>query len=321
MNAPQRMLPTDLQQSNEYRFSRKHIDRYIRRELTDSPEIAAKITEGVELLKAWMAASYYESKALRLQQLQGLDLTELVTDVYVGIAYVQKPELFTSVSGQLAARLNFSDKREGILTVAEIMAVLCDTDVFDVIKLGTNTSLMVQSRMELSERLTTYIEESVYLPPMVCEPETLTNNRQSAYLTHSESVILKSYNHHDEDVCLDVLNIQNSVPLALDEELICTLGEPDPGDLREVENAELYTPFELAQIIREKEAAWDHFKRQSIKMYALMIGQGNRFYLTHRIDKRGRIYASGYHITTQGSKYKKAIIELADKELVTGVPL
>ena len=320
MNMPTHMLPYDLQLSNEYRFSRKHIDKYIRKEILESPELSAKVTQGVSLLVDWASQSYYESKNQRLQQLQPLDFRELVLDVFTGIAYVQQPEMFTTVSGQLAARLGFDDKRDAIITVAEIVTVLCDTDAFDLIKLGKYASLMIQSRMPLSEQLITYIVESVYLPPMVCLPETLTNNRQSAYLTHNESVILKSYNHHDDDICLDVLNIQNAVALSLDEQFIRTFEEPEPDDLREIEDAHLYTELQIAQLVREKEAAWDFFKIQSLKIAALMVGQGNRFWLTHRVDKRGRIYASGYHITTQGSKYKKAAVELADREPVTGVP-
>jgi DNA-directed RNA polymerase len=71
---------------------------------------------------------------------------------------------------------------------------------------------------------------------------------------------------------------------------------------------------------REKMDAWSTFKKQSYKFYSLIAEQDNKFWLTHKVDKRGRIYASGYHITTQGSAFKKASIELAHEEVVTGVP-
>ena len=51
-----------------------------------------------------------------------------------------------------------------------------------------------------------------------------------------------------------------------------------------------------------------------------MVQCGNKFYLNHKVDKRGRIYCSGYHITTQGTAFKKASIELAHEEIVTGTP-
>jgi DNA-directed RNA polymerase len=40
------------------------------------------------------------------------------------------------------------------------------------------------------------------------------------------------------------------------------------------------------------------------------------FYLTHKYDKRGRVYCQGYHINYQGAPWNKATIQLADKELV-----
>jgi DNA-directed RNA polymerase len=39
-------------------------------------------------------------------------------------------------------------------------------------------------------------------------------------------------------------------------------------------------------------------------------------YLTHRYDRRGRIYCTGYHVNEQGTDYHKAVLEFADKELV-----
>ena len=52
----------------------------------------------------------------------------------------------------------------------------------------------------------------------------------------------------------------------------------------------------------------------------LLAKQGNQFYLTHKVDKRLRLYAQGYHVTTQGSPFKKASIELHKEEIVNGAP-
>ena len=47
---------------------------------------------------------------------------------------------------------------------------------------------------------------------------------------------------------------------------------------------------------------------------------GNKFYFTHKVDKRGRLYCQGYHINYQSASYKKAMIELANKEIIDGIP-
>ena len=136
-----------------------------------------------------------------------MDILSLVTDIFVGVAYCLREELFTSVTAQMASRLRFSDKTEAITTTAELMAVLCNTDAFDIRKPAVYASLMIISRIQLSDKLVDFIDNSQYLPPMVCEPLELKTNFDSGYLTHNDSLILGSGNHHDGDICLDVLNL------------------------------------------------------------------------------------------------------------------
>lgn len=293
-----------LQEMNEQRFNRKHIDAKIRAAIEAHPDMQAKLLKGVELVKDYMSKEYYSSKMKRIAQLENLDVPALVMDIFIGTAYCQKAELFTSVSAQVAARLKFSDRTEAITTVAELMAVLCMTDAFDIVKADKSASLMVESLIPLSDSLKDFINHSQYLPPMVCEPLELTHNYSSGYLTHNDSLILGSGNHHDGDLCLDVLNLMNKVALKLDTDFLSTV-EEDPT-------------FELDS--QEKFDQWADFKRQSYEFYDLMVQGGNQFYLTHKVDKRGRIYACGYHITTQGTAFKKAQLELANEEIVTGCP-
>lgn len=292
------------QEMNEERYNRKHIDAKIRESIRSNPAMLEKLKLGEKLVKEYLEGQYYESKMRRLAQLRNIDIPALVGDMFVGVAYYQRPELFTSVSSQMAARLKFSDKVDAIASTAELLAVLCDTDVFDIEKESKMASLMVVSRIPLEERLVEFIENSQYLPPMVCEPLPLTHNFSSGYLTHNDSLILGSGNHHDGDICLDVLNTMNRVALKLDTDFLSTVEE--------------MPTFEMDT--QEKADNWINFKKQSYHFYSLMANQGNRFYLNHKVDKRGRIYAHGYHISTQGSAFKKAMLEFTDEELVEGVP-
>ena len=289
----------------EMQYNRKHIDRYIRDEIETNPIMQAKIDQGIQLITEYMGKDYYESKNKRIAQLQGLDLRTLVTEILVGIAYCQKEELFTSVTAMMAGRLRFSDKLDAIKTVAELMAVLCLTDAFDILKADRSASLMLVSRIPLRVDTVRFIENSQYLPPMVCEPLPLENNYSSGYLTHNDSLILGTGNHHDGDLCLDVLNLMNRTPLRLDTDFLGTV-EEDPTFVVD-------TP--------EKVQQWKNFKIQSYEFYLLIAQYGNCFHLTHKVDKRGRIYAQGYHINTQGTAFKKSMVELAEPELIMGVPM
>jgi len=220
------MLPYDMQLANEYTYSRKFIDQYIDKEIRGNPDMEAKVMEGVTLLEDWTSQTFgYESKNKRVAQLEGIDLEQLVRTLFVGVAYCQTPELFTSVTAQLAGRLKFDDKRDSILTVAELMAVLCLTDAFDIVKGERSDSLVIQSRIPLSLQLLTYVNQSGYLPPMVCEPLEVVNNHDSGYLTHNDSLILGQNNGHSGDICLDVINTQNRIPLKLDLEFLSSVEE------------------------------------------------------------------------------------------------
>lgn len=293
------------QEFNEKRYSRKFIDVYIREEIAASPMLMERVTVGADMLRQWLAGTYYDSKNERLSWLRNHDLEELVTDVLVSISYFVREELFTSVTAQIAGRLRFDDKPAAIKTMAEIIAVLSYMDVFSIRKKTKGSSMMVISHMPLSAKLLDHIEQSEYLPPMVCMPRKLTNNYSSGYLSHDDSLILKAGNHHDGDICLDVLNLMNSVPLSLSTDF-----------LTKIEEVPSEPPTTQDQLDN-----WNRFKVQSYRFYKLMVDQGNKFYLTHKVDKRGRIYAQGYHISTQGSSFKKAMIELHVKEHIEGVPL
>ncbi len=48
---------------------------------------------------------------------------------------------------------------------------------------------------------------------------------------------------------------------------------------------------------------------------ALVVQEGNEFYLTHRYDKRGRTYAQGHFINPQGTEYNKAVLEFSNEEV------
>jgi len=326
-----------LQEGNELRYGRKHIDKMIRDVLMSDEDALVMLDQGVFMLTEYVNTHYeytkkdgtlveFTSKNNRVAQLQNMDLEQLVMDIFVGIAYVQQPQLFTSVTAQMAGRLQMTDKYEAIQTVAEIMAVLCNTDAFDINKASQGSSLMIVSRLELPDELLEFIAHSEYLPPMVCAPKLVRSNFESGYLTLNDSLILGSGNHHDGDICLDVINLVNQIPLSLDLEFLCQVEETPKHITVDSIKADALKKGQIISDAIAKERMqkaldnWDKFKAQSYAFYSLIQQQGNRFHQLNKVDKRGRLYAQGYHISTQGAAFKKAMIELADEELVEGVP-
>lgn len=286
-------------------YNRRHIDTKIRKVIDSHPLVQPKVLQGIDLVNEYLEGTYYDSKMKRVAQLKRMDIRELVTDIFIGVTYFQAPELFTSASAQLAMRLKFSNQVEAIAATADLLAVLCNTDAFDITKESKTASLKLVSRIPIDDALVSFINNSEYLPPMVCTPLPLTHNFSSGYLTHNDSLVLGKGNHHDGDLCLTVLNTMGQVPMKIDTEFLL--------ELDETPNYELDTA--------DKVSHWADFKKQSYYFYILMLQQGNRIYFNHKVDKRGRIYASGYHINPMGTSYKKAMLEFANEELTEGVPL
>lgn len=321
MNAPGTVVgllsPEDLQRNNEYYFCRKHINGYIEEAIRESPRNQVIIADGVKRVSQWLdhwfapwtdqtpSEKRYNSKHARLTKLQSLDLVELVTQIFVGISYFQVPTQFVNATGQLAAHLNLGNRRDSIETVAELCAVLCWTGAFTLGKREEDDVMMLHCHLPLPESILDAIARSAYPPPMVCAPKPVKSNYESPYLTFDDCRILGKHNGHSDDICLDVINTQAAVPLQLNTQFLSTV-EEEP-------TFELDTPLKIRE--------WHKFKCESYTLYSLMVRQGNLFFLDQRVDKRGRLYSQGYHINTQGSSFKKAMIELANTEIVEGVPI
>lgn len=293
----------EVQVSIEERFSAQHVSKLLREFTEESEAFHRKVLEGVKLLENWMKQSFHTSKQQRLEQLQYMDLEHLVSGIFRATMHAYKPVLFTAAVAMTVEQLGWDDKPAAIQTMAEILAVLCQTDVFDIFKETKVSSLMLVSNAQLGD-IKKAMEMIQYMPPMIVEPLEVNHNRDTGYLTLKDSLILGGKaNHHEGNICLDVLDIQNKVCLKIDTQFI--------NSFAEVPKKALET--------KEAEENWFQFKKKSDEMYRLILRTGNKVWLTHRVDVRGRMYAQGYHLNTQGASYKKAMLELATEELVTGI--
>ncbi len=313
---PLMMSPEHMQRANEYTFSRKYVEKYIRFEIESSHEIQQKIAQTVEDIYLWLEQDYYESKQLRLQPLKSYSveqMTELAHQIVVGCASCQEPELFTSITAKLAHRLDWDTQRAAIHTMAELLVCFARNLLISIVKVPAGgegaqykrESIAVLSHIPISDKLREYIANSSFLPPLVCAPRVITRNTQSGYLTFNKSVILNG--RIQGQLALDVLNKQNQTALTLDLEFLL--------NVEELPNKPLDTV--------KKIVAWTAFKEQTNQMCLLIHEQtqGNRetpgaMYFVHDFDLRGRMYCEGYHINYMGNPYRKAMIEFAEPRYI-----
>ena len=161
-----------------------------------------------------------------------------------------------------------------------------------------NSSLIyLRNNIKLPMEMRIYIEETMFLPPIICEPDKITANR-SAHLTFNKSSILN--NRHDlvEGQDYDHLNYLSNIVFELSP-LITRLQER-PSDKE-----------------RSTKTRLDNAKVRIKAAKNICASYRNReFVIPANYDGRGRTYYEGYHINPQGNDYQKAQLSLANKEIM-----
>jgi len=286
----------------EDKYSRHDIRAKVMKDISSGLEIPLKRAK--RAIKRLVDESYYDSKNKRLEWLTGaceLDLDEILQEICVLTLRTDKSQSFQAIVGGLACAIKHPDIWEGIRLASDLIAVVCTSDLYDIIpaKNSDTGSLVVIAKYQIEESTRHSIEQMKYLPPMICPPELVHTNGMSGYLTKNDSVILGVGNHHNSPLALTAINIANSTKLCLDLDM--------------VEEVELSTK----ELGRRAQQNFDYMANSSTEVYKDILEQGNEFWFNWKFDKRGRMYSQGYHINIQGTEYKKSIINLAKKEVIT----
>lgn len=261
-------------------FSRKNIHNWVLKELEEDLELLSFIEDTQKRVRGWTYATKamtYPSKSKRLEKLLEEDLDALVLDIFIEVC-LQGYASYQAVAGKIGAKINMP-VFDAVKTVAEIMAIMCECDAFDVIVADDSDTgvMMVESHYELPETIKQKIADTMYLPPMVCKPFNVTDNYTYHSMTEQGSLILgKSVNHHNMPLAYDAINIASGIALSLDAYIL---------GFKEVPNKELDT--------QEKVDSFNRMQIASTKVYHFLLENGNKWYLRWRYDKRGRMYSQG----------------------------
>jgi hypothetical protein len=192
-------------------------------------------------------------------------------------------------------KIGCTELLDRVKILAEILAVISWSELIHIQRRGAGQYIMIESGINVDLQIP--YEDAHELNK---HPAQLIGSNRDEILG---SVILGSpHNHHEENVCLSHLNRMNHIPFTLSEPL-----------LREMNEKPTFV-FEL----EGQEEQWKNYRLESLHKYVEAIQKlDNKFYLRHYWDTRGRCYALSYHMSTQGTSYKKAIVQFYDKEIVT----
>lgn len=193
-------------------------------------------------------------------------------------------------------------------TVADKLLEVVEMDYLDF-NPDLGVSGMFVIRYDASEEAQAMLERYQYPLPMVRPPLPITNNGETGYETIKGSVILNGSSwFKEEDVCLDHLNRANAVALELDMDVIMS---PEGQFIKPEKKAD----ESISEFTKRSKQAWIFFT-SSLEIMEGLNNLTDQLWLTYKYDRRGRCYASGYHVNTQGTDYHKAVLQFAKKELV-----
>lgn len=190
--------------------------------------------------------------------------------------------------------------------VSNKLLLMCE---FDYIDYNPATGKFMV-KFDVSEDVQALLDRYQYPLPMIVPPHKITDNQTTGYHTIFGSVILNGSKYFaNVDVCRDHLDRINAVPLVLDFGVIrSNEGKYIKPTRKDGENFDDFRK-------RLKQASM--FYGVSVEVMEGIAELSPVLYLTHKYDRRGRCYASGYHINTQGTDYNKAVLQLAHKEILT----
>ncbi len=235
------------------------------------------------------SGDYYESKNTRLtawQPAQG-DIHELIIAIFTQALLNNKLNL-QSIIGLVAGKISLNDPLDRAKTAAECIALCAQVDLIDIEASGVVHGMYsVTTKWQLDEE----IKRSDKHEPITRKPLPKTENQ----------ILGCRYKQHNEETCLDHINRMNAIELQLDKKFLSTISEESK---RELDTQQKIDQFNL-------------FRSRSYRAYIKLARGGNRFYLEHANDVRGRTYCDGYYITYQGNSFRKAIVQLAKEEIVT----
>ena len=293
----------------EYQYGKHTIKEIIMKEV--KADLGDVIVKGAELIKNYVNSDFYKGKGDRVRVIKSMNYVELVTNMLCTAITIEVAEPIQRMVTSVANLLPYSCRLEAARTAAELVVVVSNTDVYDVILAADSETGAIQliSNVILDEATREEIMGKKFLPPMLCVPNLVDSNLASSHLTTGEeSLILGKGNHHYEPLAYDAINIANSIELVLNQDIVKLPELPKEPNRKEDETRSEH---------RERIEAHNHMASASQSVYEALGDK--KFHFGNNYDMRGRMYTHGHHVNIQGSEYKKALIELKTKHLITGV--
>lgn len=207
-------------------------------------------------------------------------------------------------------------KRTNLVTLVGILRKYFDTsqECVNAIELALVNELIYYDgnvflvKFDITQDVQEDLNRYQFPLPMIVEPKKVNSNQECGYYSFKYSVLMGN-TFHEEDVCLDVINILNSTKLRINQD-VSSFIKNSWRKLAKPKVGESHKDF------KARHKAFDKYNKTSLEVIFYLGVMDNEFWLTHGVDFRGRIYSKGYHVNYQGNDWNKAVIEFAEGEII-----
>jgi len=254
----------------------------------DSKPIVKEMADACCKAFKWSVAKHsYESKNKRICECRGsTNFYEIYCSIMAAVFLAREEGItYQALIGYLSGDIDCADPLDRAKCAAELIALAYQTGLIVITKVSDKTFL-ITTEFQLSETIPEFDKHI----PEFRKPEPVSKNQ----------ILGNVFKQHAMETSSDHIDRMNAIPLSLDSRLLESMSEPCTANLT----------------TQEQKDQWTAFIDGSKETYQKVINQGNKFYLNHAFDTRGRTYCRGYYITYQGASYKKAMVQLANKEVV-----
>lgn len=328
------LVKTDLQRIIEFLFSKQNARRYYLHDLNQVSGMEDKFTYAEHLIRNW-AEDPEQEHFRKLDKsrlcLGNFNIRNMLIGILISIqGYKVKygAPILSAIASMSLSLTPFGDRFEKIDGDTEFMSKKRGTELAaDVLSMMEKAGLVrftkeaksktneggerffanvwvVDTNDVVSDITLAMVDLSMTLPPMVCKPLEVKKNHDSPYQTINRHVISNPYHRHDDELCLDIINLYNNTSYCLDIDMV----EHGRNEFKRPDNWHKLNK-EQQERCREN---WQKQVDIGQFVYGLMYMLGNKFNLSWFYDYRGRIYSHGNHITLQGDDYRKSIIRFSN---------
>lgn len=256
-----------------------------------------EVTEVIDAIIEYRETDFYESKndMLGRWEIDHNGIYELVICIFT-VTLINDYLTMQAAVGAMNHKIKLDDELERIKIIADVIGLVVNTGLINMISIKGEYHTLVPG-YDVTEAIP---REDKHIT-ITSRPQPVEGNYDRAGGTGS--VILgHSMNHHSMDVRLSHLQRMGQIPFKINADFVNQYEEAPKND----------------PVTDEQIAQWEDFRDESLAKYEELIKGDQKFYIRHKYDSRGRSYSGSYHLNPQGHSFKKAVVQLANKEIVEG---